>query len=143
MQNTHLLKLATDDMKNKLPWVATVIAELLDQNNDGCRDDPNVEKAMRNSLQKFKLTNFVIKVGSGKGRIETLRNPPPPPQTTTTAPIGGLFSGESFSGLGLIQTLDKADVNPKCTKAGKFKSCPTGFECAKVGYKKSGLTNLL
>ena len=49
-------------MKDKLPWVATVIAELLDQNNDGCRDDPNVEEAMRTSLQKFKLSNFFIKL---------------------------------------------------------------------------------
>ena len=48
-------------MKDKLPWVATVIAELLDQNNDGCRDDPNVEEAMRTSLQKFELSNFFIK----------------------------------------------------------------------------------
>ena len=55
--------LATDDLKDKLPWVATVIAELLDQNNDGCRDDPNVEEAMRNSLEKFQLTNFFISVG--------------------------------------------------------------------------------
>ena len=54
--------LATDDLKDKLPWVATVIAELLDQNNDGCRDDPNVEEAMRTSLQKFKLSNFFIKL---------------------------------------------------------------------------------
>ena len=55
-------KLATEDLKDKLPWVATVIAELLDQNNDGCRDDPNVEEAMRTSLQKFKLSNFFIKL---------------------------------------------------------------------------------
>ena len=55
--------LATDDLKDKLPWVATVIAELLDQNNDGCRDDPNVEETMRISLEKFQLTNFFISVG--------------------------------------------------------------------------------
>ena len=55
-------KLATEDLKDKLPWVATVIAELLDQNNDGCRDDPNVEEVMRTSLQKFKLSNFFIKL---------------------------------------------------------------------------------
>ena len=61
-------------MKNKLPWVATVIAELLDQNNDGCRDDPNVEEAMRTSLQKFKLSHFFIALqgataGSGVSKI--------------------------------------------------------------------------
>ena len=59
--------IATDDLKDKLPWVATVIAELLDQNNDGCRDDPNVEKAMRTSLQKFKLSNFLITLGDPTG----------------------------------------------------------------------------
>ena len=61
-------------MKDKLPWVATVIAELLDQNNDGCRDDPNVEEAMRTSLQKFKLSNFFIALqgataGNGVSKI--------------------------------------------------------------------------
>ena len=54
-------------MKSKLSWVATVIAELLDQNNDGCRDDPNVEKAMRISLKETKLKGFVVKVGGAKG----------------------------------------------------------------------------
>ena len=41
--------------------------------------------------------------------------------------------------LGEIQSLDKADINPKCTKAGKFKSCPQDLECAKVGYGKTGM----
>merc|ERR1719150_521728 len=71
--------LATDDLKDKLPWVATVIAELLDQNNDGCRDDPNVEETMRIFLEKFQLTNFFISVGktasSRSGRIEEIDFP--------------------------------------------------------------------
>ena len=45
----------TDKAKSKLTWVATVIAELLDQNNDGCQDDPNVEKALRNSLLDIEI----------------------------------------------------------------------------------------
>merc|ERR1719492_30030 len=71
--------IAADDLKDKLPWVATVIAELLDQNNDGCRDDPNVEETMRISLEKFQLTNFFISVGktasSRSGRIEEIEFP--------------------------------------------------------------------
>merc|ERR1711879_151453 len=115
--------IANDDLKNKLPWVATVIAELLDQNNDGCRDDPNVEEAMRTSLQKYHLSNFFIRVGAekaGSGRIEEIE-----------------FPGNMYGILGEVQSLDKADINPKCTKAGKFKSCPQHLECAKIGYGKT------
>jgi len=127
-------------LKNKLPWVATVIAELLDQNNDGCRDDPNVEEAMRTSLQKFKLSNFFIKLEGETARIEEIETRTLPPKVTE-APIGGPgengFSGTQYGKLGQIQSLDKADINPKCTKAGKFKSCKVGFECATVGYGKT------
>ena len=68
----------------------------------------------------------------------------------TEAPIGGPgedgpgnsengFAGTQYGKLGQIQSLDKADINPKCTKAGKFKSCDKTLECAKVGYGKTGM----
>merc|ERR1711997_1391031 len=55
--------IGTQAAKSKLSHVATVLAELLDNDNDGCVDDPNIMNAM---LKQMKDTNknFAIFVQS-------------------------------------------------------------------------------
>ena len=54
--------LGTNKAKSKLSHVATVLAELLDNDNDGCVDDPNMMTALQAYLEDmggFKGTIFV------------------------------------------------------------------------------------
>ena len=57
--------IGTQKAKSKLSHVATVIAELLDQDNDGCVDDPNIMNAMLKAQNERKAT-FVITVNEEK-----------------------------------------------------------------------------
>ena len=57
--------LGTQKAKSKLSHVATVLAELLDNDNDGCVDDPNMMTALQAYLEDmggFKGTIFVQEV---------------------------------------------------------------------------------
>ena len=57
--------LGTNKAKSKLSHVATVLAELLDNDNDGCVDDPNMMTALQAYLEDmggFKGTIFVQEV---------------------------------------------------------------------------------
>ena len=42
--------------RNKLQHVASILAELLDNDNDGCADDPNVLAKLLKPLDKSKKT---------------------------------------------------------------------------------------
>ena len=57
--------IGTQKAKSKLSHVATVLAELLDQDNDGCVDDPNIMNAMLKAQNERKAT-FVITVNEEK-----------------------------------------------------------------------------
>ena len=54
---------ATEGGRNKLQHVASILAELLDNDNDGCADDPNVLakilKPLQNGRKTFILPNTV------------------------------------------------------------------------------------
>ena len=47
---------ATEGGRNKLQHVASILAELLDNDNDGCADDPNVLAKLLKPLDKSKKT---------------------------------------------------------------------------------------
>ena len=50
---------ATEGGRNKLQHVASILAELLDNDNDGCADDPNVLAKILKPLQKGRKT-FIL-----------------------------------------------------------------------------------
>ena len=47
---------ATEGGRNKLQHVASILAELLDNDNDGCADDPNILVKLLKPLDKGKKT---------------------------------------------------------------------------------------
>ena len=51
---------ATEGGKNKLQHVASILAELLDNDNDGCADDPNVLAQLLKPLDKKTRKTFLL-----------------------------------------------------------------------------------
>jgi len=103
--------IGTNKAKSKLPHLATVFAELIDQDNDGCADDPNIMVAI---LAQSK------KLGVGyKGTILVQED------------VGQLAGPEGILGSNMADLLSKAkikelqqlapfEIKPECTKAKKF-----------------------
>ena len=50
---------ASEDGRNKLQHVASIVAELIDNDNDGCADDPNVLAKLLKPYQNMKNT-FIL-----------------------------------------------------------------------------------
>ena len=51
---------ATEGGRNKLQHVASILAELLDNDNDGCADDPNVLAQLLKPLDKKTRKTFLL-----------------------------------------------------------------------------------
>ena len=51
---------ATEGGKNKLQHVASVLAELIDNDNDGCADDPNVLAKLLSKVNGNKKRTFYL-----------------------------------------------------------------------------------
>ena len=95
----------------KLNHVASIMAELLDQDSDGCADDPNV---LRNLLMKRKMK-------SPKGEIFKLRKAfvlPNKKPAKETAKFAMLKKGFKFS-----VDVDFPQIVPKCSGLHQTKDC--------------------
>ena len=91
--------LATDNFKksgNKLNHVASILAELLDNDNDGCADDPNV---LKNIIKKT--------VGDNLRKAMVLPNKDDVSQAT--------YEGVGKAGFLTGQTLFLYETLPKCS----------------------------
>jgi hypothetical protein len=101
----------TNKAKSKLPHLATVFAELIDQDNDGCADDPNIMAAILAHSKKLGVGyKGTILVQEDKGQ--------------SSGPFG--FLGSNMDNLlnkakiHELQQLAPFEIKPQCTKAKKF-----------------------
>jgi len=101
--------IGTNKAKSKLPHLATVFAELLDQDNDGCVDDPNIMTAIQAQLKKLGVGyKGTVLVQEDVGQL--------------TGPSGILGSNYDLSKAKIkeLQQLAPFEIKPQCTKAKKF-----------------------
>ena len=92
----------------KLNHVASIMAELLDQDSDGCVDDPNV---LRNILEKWKADGSNIKVQAAM----VLNNKSPVPK--------GAKKAMKEKGFHYAQELFFGGVKPKCSGLNFTTTC--------------------
>jgi len=110
--------LGTQKAKSKLSHVATVLAELLDNDNDGCVDDPNMMTALQAFLKDmggFKGTIFVQEVKDVPEGVQELMGP--------AAVLGGELNAEKLlnkAKLFTLQQLQPFEIKPQCTKAKQY-----------------------
>ena len=93
---------------DKLNHVASIMAELLDQDSDGCVDDPNV---LRNILEKWKADGSNIKVQAAM----VLNNKSPVPK--------GAKKAMKEKGFHYAQELFFGGVKPKCSGLNFTTTC--------------------
>ena len=67
--------IGTQGAKSKLSHVATVLAELFDQDNDGCVDDPNVMNAMLKEMKQSNMNYYVgVQEDTNSANFNSLSN---------------------------------------------------------------------
>ena len=91
--------IGTQAAKSKLSHVATVLAELLDNDNDGCVDDPNVMNAMLKEMKQSNM-NYAVGVQADTNSIN--------------------FNSLENAKIRLVQALTPSEIKPECTKAQTF-----------------------
>jgi len=92
--------IGTQAAKSKLSHVATVLAELLDNDNDGCVDDPNIMNAM---LKQMKDTNKNFAIFVQSEDLDSIN-----------------FNLLNQAKIQLVQFLQPFEIKPECTNSGTF-----------------------
>jgi len=109
---TTKFKKSFEKKKSKLNHVASVLAALLDNDNDGCIDDPNVE---RNILEKYVPAGAS---STAKGLKKSVILPDNAEISTDAATTAAEKIGYFFG-----QTLGKGETIPKCSGLKGTKTC--------------------